>query len=234
MRDEINIRLKEVYEYIRVHYNVLLTFCAPLIIVYYILRTMLIEPTVPFGLDASLFAGFFMDILYNIILTTVVIYIINSLNNNQNINFDNLKGFFRKNIVLIASAMLLILLFTYVGLMLLIIPGIIVFTRLAAVPFLITFDNVKLMNAFKLSFEYSKRYTWPMFFCLVIISFVALNLSAILGFLGLKPYGLIGTFIFSLTYVIDTILIYHFYLDIRSVMIADYHKIHSLNPPASS
>jgi len=230
MKDVINLRLKQVYEYLTKHYRVILISTAPFIFLYYILGSALVRQASNNGMVYYLIADIFMSFIYLGSLVTVMLYVLETVYHQQPINGERLKDFLKKNILAVTWAVMIVMLFTYVGLILLIIPGIYIFTRLACVPFLVSLDNVKVINAIDLSFEYSRPYAWSMFFSIVIISFIPLNLGSLLALLNINIAGFIGTVIISLTYLVDIILVYHFYLDIKKDMIEAYKTKQLKNP----
>jgi len=224
MRDIINIRLKAVYEFIAEHYKILLIFSVPIAFVYHLLFLLMGGPINILTFNLTALGQIFLGFLFIGTLMTVMIYIIDGLTNKRKIDVAELKHFTKQNIFIITISIFLVILLANIGFILLIIPGIIAFTRLASVPFLISLDKVKLFHSIDLSFEFSKNYTWPMFFCLLIITFIQFNVQAVLGFLQINLGGFVGTIINALVYIIEIILVYHFYLDIKRDMLATLDK----------
>ena len=224
MRDIINIRIKAVYEFAAEHYKILLIFTMPIACIYHLLLLIVGGPLDILTFNFTTLIQIFLGFLFIGSLMTVMIYLVDNLTHKRKIDSEELKHFTKQHIIIITGSIFLVILLTNIGFLLLIIPGIIAFTRLASVPFLIGIDKVKLFHSIDLSFEYSKNYTWQMFFCLLIITFIQFNVRTILAFLQLDLGGFIGTIIDAIVYIIEIILVYHFYQDIRKDMLAALYK----------
>ena len=229
MKAIINIRLKQVYEYLSKHYRLILVSAAPFVFLYYFLGNILISPANDEGLVYFLIADVILSFIYMGSLVTVMIFVMDNMDQQHVINTERLK-FFKKNILPVTWAVVIVMFFTYIGLILLIIPGLYIFSRLACVPLLVSLDKVKFINAIDLSFTFSKSYAWPMVFCLVIISAIPFYFGSLLALVNIGIAGFIGTIIISLTYLVNIILVYHFYRDIKKDMIEAYKQKLLINP----
>ena len=227
MKDIINIRLKAVYEFLAGNFKLLLIFSMPIALIYHFLYLLLGGPGEVLKFNFNTISQILLGFLYIGSLMTVMIYLVDGLTNKRKIDIEELKHFSKQNILIISISIFLVIILTNIGFLLLLIPGIYVFTRLASVPFLISLDKVKLFHSIDLSFEYSKKYTWPMFFCFMIITFIQFNILAILAILQINVAGFIGTIVNALAYVVEIILVYHFYLDIKK----DMHAVLSNQSP---
>jgi len=92
------------------------------------------------------------------------------------------------------------------GTILLIIPGIIFFVWFAFSPYLLVDQDIKGTNALSESRELVRGYWWPVFGRLILITLIAIGLSAALGFI---PF--VGKLIVQLL-VIPFILVFYFIL----------------------
>ncbi len=214
MKDIINLRFKSVYEFIKKHYRILVIPYIIVSIIYFIFLEI-----------SNNYVDNFFTISFFIIFvgsfSTAVIYIVNSLYFDKNITTNNFILFMKNKTILVLISLLFIIIFTNIGFLLLIIPGIIISARLACVPLLISLDNVKLVNSFNLSYVYSKKYTWSLFICLLLISIIPIQFGLIISLYGYIKSYLIDAFVLSLIYFLEVILVFHFYIDIKDQMIID-------------
>ena len=102
MKDIINLRFKAVYEFLNSHYRILLKSSLPIIIIFSTLIEIIAQHSnLEFNIHS--FYIFCLYFLYLGTLLTVMIYVIDTLYNNQDVLLADLKTFFRQNIFLITT-----------------------------------------------------------------------------------------------------------------------------------
>ena len=123
----------------------------------------------------------------------------------------------RKNLLNLIIGSLIYIFFTFMGLLLFIIPGIIIAVRLSFYCFFIVLDDLKPVDALKKSALVTKEYTWRLVNSLIIVGFLLIaSLLLIQLFLNqIELYNLyLGTLVdslFSILGWLSLILVFRFY-----------------------
>lgn len=123
----------------------------------------------------------------------------------------------RKHLFNLIVGSLIYVFFTFLGLLMFIVPGIIIAVRLSFYCFFIVLDGLNPVDALKKSAQVTKGYTWPIANSLIIIGFL-LVASLLLIQLFLNEVGLynlyLGTLVdslFSILGWLSLILVFRFY-----------------------
>ena len=123
----------------------------------------------------------------------------------------------RKYLFNLVVGSLIYIFFTFMGLLLFIVPGIIIAVRLSFYCFFIVLDDLKPIDALKKSAQVTKEYTWRLANSLIFVGFL-LILSLLLVQLFLNQIGLynlyFGTLVDSLFAILgwlSLILVFRFY-----------------------
>ena len=213
MLQAIIIKLHDTFEFSKKYYWQILIFTLPILVSFNILESII--PAVFPDENLSSFLMLVLGFCYNGIFYTVLIYITDRLYKNKSISVDDIKEFIIKNFLPVTASLLAILFVSIAGLFLLIIPGIIMYSRLAITPYLLCLDEQKFQNSFNTSFQHSKPYTWIIFISSLIISLPEVILT--LGQFSSSQF-LPSWIIIIFSYVISIfhiILLYYFYVDIK-------------------
>ncbi len=213
MTNEITAKLKATVTFSKKYYWPLLLFSVPVILFFYILESII--PLLVSNENVSLFFNIMLTFIYNGIFYSLLIYIIDCLHNNKLVSVADIKIFVKNNFTQMAAAVILISLFSIAGLFLFIIPGIYLYARLAIAPYLLCLDQTGFQHSFYTSYQYSKRYTWLIFLSSLFISIPEVIL-AFDQFVTLYFSTWLYTIVSYLTSILQTILIYHFYSEIKT------------------
>jgi hypothetical protein len=123
----------------------------------------------------------------------------------------------RKYLFNLVVGSLIYIFFTFLGLLVFIVPGIIIAARLSFYCFFIVLDDLNPVDALKKSAQVTKGYTWPIANSLIIVGFL-LVASLLLIQLFLNEIGLynlyLGTLVdslFSILGWLSLILVFRFY-----------------------
>lgn len=123
----------------------------------------------------------------------------------------------RKHLFNLVAGSLIYIFFTFMGLLVFIVPGIIIAVRLSFYCFFIVLDDLNPVDALKKSAQVTKGYTWPIANSLIIVGFL-LVASLLLIQLFLNEIGLynlyLGTLVdslFSILGWLSLILVFRFY-----------------------
>lgn len=218
MIPEIRKKLSSTYDFIANHYWPLLIIFTPILGIYEIIKIVLYK-----SLSENIFTNpsiiiFIINFFYNGLLLTLLIFIIDQIYTKNKFSFNDLIDFVLKHFLLISVSIFLIGILIKIGLFLLILPGIYAMTRLAIVPYLQCLDGIKIKESFQVSFEFSKKNTWIIFSSILIIYIPILFFVLLQKFISSQlVVSLISIFI-HLLFIIEVILIYHFYIDIKENM----------------
>lgn len=222
MLQAVIIKLHTTFEFSLKYYWPLLIFTLPLFVSYNLLEYIIpgVIPDKNLNVFISIILGFF----YNGVFYTLLIYITDRIYNDKSISVSDIKEFIIKNFLPVTGSLLVILFVSIGGLFFFIIPGIILYSRLAITPYLLCLDDQKFQNSFHSSFIYSKPYTWIIFFSSVIISLPQVILT-----LGLYSTTFLSSWVvIILSYfisILHIVLLYHFYIDIKSQNANHYSQI---------
>ncbi len=123
----------------------------------------------------------------------------------------------RKHLLNLIVGSLIYIFFTFMGLLLFIVPGIIIAVRLSFYCFFIVLEDLKPVDALKKSALVTKEYTWHLVNSLIIVGFL-LIVSLLLIQLFLNQLGLYNLFLgtlvdslFSILGWLSLILVFRFY-----------------------
>lgn len=110
--------------------------------------------------------------------------------------------------------------FTLIGFILLIIPGIIVAVWLSFAMYIVVAENKTGMNALKASKSYVEGYWWPIFGRILLVGLVVAIISSVIGSIAIGLFGqTIGSLINSVVSLIITpfavLYQYNLYLDVK-------------------
>jgi len=211
IKEKINVTIDFTYQY----YWPFLIICTPFIIIYRALLIILIRNYGALNSAGYSLLVLILNFIFDGFFLLLVIFLINTIHHKQKFSLKDINKFITDNFFTVALSIFLINLVTRIGLYLLILPGIYILVRLSLTPFLISLDNINLMRAFHLSFQLSKQNTWVMFFSILIVSIPAILFGIILQFTSNIVFSFLLNLILYGFYIVETILIYHFYLELK-------------------
>ncbi len=224
MKTKIIAQLNITADFLKKHFWPLLILSIPVVIIYEVLKITMYQLDFSYDFINYSYIIFFVNFIYSGVFACILIYSLDKMYYSISFSLPDIKEFVVEKFFLIASSVFLIRTFISIGLILFILPGIYIMGRLAISPFLLGLDKVKFINSFRLSYEYSKNNTWIIFISLLIVSIPAIFLQMVQNFVQSQiTMSILSIFIY-LNYILESIVIYLFYVDIRASMIKTYEN----------
>lgn len=219
MKDELKKKINQTLGFIKNNYWPLVIIGLPVFVILEIigvsLTNMYLDNEDAFSALLTIIVQFFI----NGFVVLLFIYLINSVHTKTSFSLNDVINFVLKSIFPVSLAMWAIKLVTTLGLILLIFPGVYILARIAIAPFLISMDGVKLADAFRLSFKYSEKQSLLMALAILILSIPVAIAIIMRLFVEVQLAMSVFNIIINLSYVIEYVLIYFFYLEIRPMMV---------------
>ena len=217
MKNEVTQKLNSTLDFIRKNYWPVFIISVPILIVNEIVNLILYNLFLD-NENILFLLTFLFGLLLNGLLGVTLIFIIYNIHFKKSFTKSEISHFILKNIIYVSVCLFVINFVTRIGIILLIVPGIYLASRLAMTPYFLCLDNVKLIQSFNLSWEYSKKDFWVIFICISIIAIPAIFLLFIQVFIESQIIISIISILISINVIIGYILIFYFYLDIRSYL----------------
>lgn len=226
--NNIKVKLTDTLDFVKKHYWPLLILSFPIVFTFEVLKIILYKIDMSSSISYFSFINILLYFLYSGVFVSVIVFSVDKLYNNIPFGFTELRTFLFRNFLILALSSFIIGILVRIGFILLVLPGIYILGRLAIAPFLIGLDKSKLLNSFYISFEFSKKDTWAIFLCLFVISIPAAILHFAQDFLVTQIMVSIFSLIIYLNYVVESVLIYLFYIEIKANMV-EVHNIQKVS-----
>ena len=216
-------KLNSTFDFVRKNYWPIFIISVPILILNEIINVVLYRLFLD-NENLLFLLTFSFGLLLNGLLGVTLIYIIYNIHLKKSFTRQEITDFILKNIIYVSVCLFIINFVTRIGIILLIVPGIYLASRLAIAPFFICLDNLKLIQSFNLSWEYSKKDFWVIFLSISTVAIPGILLLFIQAFSETQIIISIISILISINVIIGYILIFYFYLDIKSNLNQVYGK----------
>ena len=192
-------------DFIKSYKNEFLSISLPIILGFEFI-ILILEATDHFGLGyyPSLLINGALSQVYTVILFLSVLILLNHIESGSAIDIEIIKAFIKERFWYVLLAFLGIMIMTYFGFLMLIIPGIVIAIKLTAAPYLIAIDRFSFPDAIRYSFEGTNNISWAIF----IVSFVLSLPVVMVYFIQFQLTSLIGSSLISVFTSLYTVLFY--------------------------
>lgn len=221
MFSEIKLKISGTLTLIEKYIWQFLLICIPIILIYVIMSPIVYKFNLWNMISVSKYIPLVLNFIYNGFYLTILIFLINIMYENKKFSINDVFLFIRQKFLGIALIIFVIKILTNIGFILLILPGIYILSRLAITPYLFSIDGCKIYNSFWLSLTYSKKYVWTIFLTIIIINIPIIPVFIIRVLVSNLVIVSIISFLLQLYYIVEVVLFYIFYLEIKEFMLKD-------------
>lgn len=218
---EIKLKIDATFALIEKYVWAFLIICTPIVTIYEVFRIFIYKLSIWYGFYNYEYIILLTNFIYNGFYLALLIFLIHLMYENKKSSINDLFLFIKQNWWGIALIVLVIQILTNIGLFLLILPGVYIFSRLVVAPYLFSIDGYKIYNSFRLSFIYSTEHIWTLFLTTIFLSIPVIPLIIIKRFVPSQILVSIITILMQLYYITGVVLYYLFYLEIKEHMIKD-------------
>ena len=221
MFSEIKLKISRTLSFIKKNIWPFFIICTPIVIIFKIMSPFVYEFNLWNMLSASDYILILLNFIYNGFYLIVLIFLINIMYEDKKFSINDVFIFIKQKFLGIALIIFIIKILTNIGYIFLILPGIYILSRLAIAPYLYSIDSCKIYNSFWLSITYTKKHVWKIFLTIIIINIPIIPLFIIQQLISNHLFISIISVFFQLYYIVEVVLFYIFYLDIKEFMIKD-------------